>query len=293
MDPFEEFEMKPLSEGLGFHKKAVPLSEQVRKSGLSESQTIGLPTFGPDERPLAAAADQPKSFQDLLRALEKPATGTAKATPQAPKIQITETLPEPGTQQRRQAQHLPLPSTPSGIPRPELPSLTPTKPAATALSKVVEGVGLKRGAADSPMRMIEKVPVAIPSAILDGVVVLALSLVFLVALMTVTKVDLAALIFQTGLDVPTKVAFGLLFISVMLMYVVVVRSLFGRTLGEWTFDFQMGDDQQHRLASYPMKVLWRSLLNVATGVILMPALSLILRRDVLAPLTGLQLYRQK
>ncbi len=37
MDPFEEFEMKPLSEGLGFHKKAVPLSEQVKKSGLAAS----------------------------------------------------------------------------------------------------------------------------------------------------------------------------------------------------------------------------------------------------------------
>ena len=111
--------------------------------------------------------------------------------------------------------------------------------------------------------------------------------------MTVTQVDLTALIFKVGLDVPTKIAFYALFVSVMLMYVVVIRSFFGRTLGEWTFDFQMGNDQQHESALYPVLVLWRCSLAIMTGVILLPILSMIFGRDLLAPATGLQLYRSR
>lgn len=143
------------------------------------------------------------------------------------------------------------------------------------------------------MRMLERASVSVPAAILDGVVIFALSLVFLVTLMTITKVDLATLVFQVGLDMPTKMAFAALFASVMLMYVVVVRSFYGKTLGEWTFDYQMGDDQQQSQTFYPLQVLWRCLLVLGTGMITLPLLSMALGRDLIAPLTGLQLYRSR
>jgi hypothetical protein len=296
MDPFEEFEIKPLTEGLGFHKKSVPLAEQVKKSGLVEAKTAQIPSFAaPGLEPAAApgaksAQQNPQVFADLLKALESPVgkdRGQKSERIEARPL-VTEPLPAPGTSRKRamevEIQRPEAPTFPNLNPRPATPS---------PLNKVVENVGLKRGAADSPVKMLERAPVAFSSAFLDGIVVFALSLVFLVALMTITQVDLASLVFRAGLDVPTKAAFVALFVSVMMMYVVVARSFFGRTLGEWTFDFQMGDDQQHKSAAYPLRVLLRSFFIVLTGVILFPVLSFVLNRDLLAPLTGLQLYRQR
>ncbi|MGE0763307.1 MAG: hypothetical protein AB7N80_08515 [Bdellovibrionales bacterium] len=299
MDPFEEFEIKPLSEGLGFHKKSVPLSEQVKKSGLAEAYSVQIPslTQADKEKLQSNTSSKPQAFADLLKALESPASARAPAPmrPMVPapvaasELMITEPLPAPGTAKKKAVEvEIPRPQGP------EFPTLNPARPSnTTPLSKVVENVGLKRGAADSPMRMLERASVSIPSAVLDGVVVFALSLMFLVTLMTITKVDLAALVFQVGMDVPTKVAFGVLFASVLLMYIVVVRSFYGRTLGEWTFDHQMGDDQQQMQALYPVQVMWRAVLIMATGVITIPLLSMIFGRDLLAPLTGLQLYRSR
>jgi len=298
MDPFEEFEIKPLSEGLGFHKKTATLSEQVKKAGLSESQSMKVPTLGIGEQGELKPSTRPQTFDDLLKALETPvrpkSTAPAQPTISAPsafagtnELKITEPLPAPGAARKKAMEiEIPPPVTP------DFPTLNP-RPVQTPLSKVVENVGLRRGAADSPMRMLERSSASIPSAILDGVVVFAMSLIFLVALMTITKVDLARLVFSVGLDMPTKVAFAVLFGSITLMYVVVVRSFFGRTLGEWTFDHQMGDDQQHEKISYPFKVLWRAVLIMGTGVVVLPLLSMAIGRDLLAPLTGLQLYRSR
>jgi hypothetical protein len=288
-DPFEEFEIKPLSEGLGFHKKSVPLSEQIKKSGLTESRTAQVPSLTMEEREkIQPSGNRPQAFTDLLKALESPVGPKERQPVRTEAVRVTEPLPAPGSSKKR--------ATDMEIHRPEtptFPSLKVQRPMHSPLNKAIENAGLKRGAADSPNRMLERAPVAIPSALLDGIVIFALGLVFLVALMTITKVDLATLIFRTGLDVPTKVAFGALFGSVLMMYVVVARSFFGRTLGEWTFDYQMGDDQQHKSATYPLRVLLRSILAVLTGVVVLPLLSLILNRDLLAPLTGLQLYRQR
>lgn len=292
MDPFEEFEIKPLSEGLGFHKKTTTLSDHVKKSGLPAANSRQVPSFTNEDQAKIKPSNRPQAFEDLLKALERPVSdraGVRTAAKAGPSI--TEPLPGPSASPRRASMANPDIEMPRPV-TPEFPSLNP-RPMHSPLSKTVESVGLKRGAADSPLRMLERASASFSAAALDGVVIFALSLIFLVALMTITNVDLGRLVFSVGLDMPTKFAFTVLFLSVMLMYVVVVRSFFGRTLGEWTFDLQMGDDQQHERAIYPLMVLWRSALVVATGVVLFPLLSLALGRDLLAPLTGLQLYRQR
>lgn len=313
MDPFEEFEIKPLSEGLGFHKKTVPLAEQVKKSGLAEANASQIPTLSNSDREKMQPSPRPQAFADLLKALEAPVSPRSAATPAPPltapgpslraqaqhnsqlmssmmssDLMITEPLPGPGSSQKKKAIDIEMPR-PTG---PEFPNLNP-RPLTSPLSKVVENVGIRRGAADSPVRMLERAAVSVPAAVLDGVVIFALSLMFLVTLMTITHVDLATLVFQVGLDVPTKLAFVALFASVTLMYIVVVRSFYGKTLGEWTFDHQMGDDVQYNQALYPLLVLWRCVLVLGTGIFTLPLLSLITRRDLIAPLTGLQLYRSR
>ena len=98
--------------------------------------------------------------------------------------------------------------------------------------------------------------------------------------------------FSLTQDLTAQISAIMLFVVVLQIYVVTSRSLFGCTLGEWTFDCQMGTDPQQKDGYYPMQVLWRSLLTIGTGVILIPLLSFISRRDLARYLTGLQLYRR-
>ena len=133
---------------------------------------------------------------------------------------------------------------------------------------------------------------SLPSALLDFIIVLALALVFLTSLLTVTKVDLNVVLKNLSADVMTQVSLGVMFVTIMQMYVVIARSFFGRTLGEWTFDLQIGSDAEQKAQSYPLRVAARSLLVTATGLFALPLISLILRRDLPGSLCGARLYRQ-
>ncbi len=90
----------------------------------------------------------------------------------------------------------------------------------------------------------------------------------------------------------TQISLGVLFVAVMQMYAIIARSFFGRTLGEWTFDLQIGRDEEQKLESYPLRIALRSLVTTVTGLVLLPILSLILGRDLAGWLSGVQLYRQ-
>ncbi|NJL25897.1 MAG: hypothetical protein HC902_12510, partial [Calothrix sp. SM1_5_4] len=95
MDPFDEFEFKPLTDGLGFHKKTVSLKEGLNKSGVLEDELHAVPavvpkalleetlkepaakeaqlrgcSFGPRENPLqrSAVASTDLDFSEPLRA---------------------------------------------------------------------------------------------------------------------------------------------------------------------------------------------------------------------------------
>jgi hypothetical protein len=291
MDSVDDFEIKPLTDGLGFHKKASSLSEHVKRSGIIESQSAQVPGFAPGEllsKPFQSAPPPPQAFADLLRALEKPQGPRTEPRPApSPEVRIFQPLPSPSNERPSQPElKIPRPATP------DFPALS-RRPQATPLAQVVENVGLKRGAADSPMRMLESATVSIPSALLDGIIIMALTLVFLMALMTITKVDIISLFVQQGISGAVKLALASLTAAIWMMYVVVARSFFGSTIGEWTFDLQIGDDRQQRQAVYPLKVFWRSVLVLATGIVVLPIFSMAVGRDLLAPLTGLQLYRRQ
>ncbi|MCB0410891.1 MAG: RDD family protein [Bdellovibrionales bacterium] len=275
MDPFDEFQFKPLTEGIGFHKKTSPLKESTKKTQMVEDQLHKMmPEPPPDMMIDSSRPAKSKSvgYQDLLKATEIP-VGVPASRAQEPQ-------PEP--------MRNPIPP-----PKPIIPPF-PIKGRMNDKSFVDQDkadTGVRRGAADNPGGGLQPASVCLRSAIIDLVFVMALSLVFLVSLLSVTKVSMASVFANSKVDTPTQVAVFLLFLAVMQMYVVVSRSFFGRTLGEWTFDHQMGNQSQQSSPYYPLRVMWRSLLVTITGVFVIPILSFILRKDLAAPLTGLQLYR--
>jgi hypothetical protein len=310
MDPFDEFEFKPLTDGLGFHKKTSSLKDAAQKTSLvADELNRAVPEPPPHSLMGEASPMKAKSvdvYEDFLKALEKPAvktdgrtfrTGKEKPMESRPTLGVEITEPLPRTKKETSAPLIDQEPSPFKNPiyPPASPSIgkVPLKGGLGDKSFIEESTGVRRGAADSPMGGLEKAPVCVRSAILDLVFVIALSMVFLISLLLVTKVSLSNVVANAQVDRTTQLSMLLLFVAVMQIYVVVARSFFGRTLGEWTFDHQMGSIEQQASPFYPLKVAWRSIIITLTGVVVLPALSFIIRRDVAAFLTGLQLYRQR
>jgi hypothetical protein len=301
MDPFDEFEFKPLTEGLGFHKKAVSLKEGLKNSGVLEDELQTVPTSIPkgllDELP--PAPTKKHSFDDVLSALEKTPLNRKKSDPVGD-LTFTEPLPrEPKA--KKEAMEVELPKAPpvqSPFPRPEAYKQPGTGLGKDQIKKIpgqseLAGVGTRRGAADSPQRKLIPATMSLASAALDLIICVSIALVFVAVTLTVTKVDLNAVLGNLSHDVMTQISLGVLFITVMQLYVVVARAFFGATLGEWTFDLQVGQDEEQMQNSYPLKVAIRSLLNIVTGIVLLPLVSAMLGRDVAGQLSGVKLYRQR
>lgn len=131
------------------------------------------------------------------------------------------------------------------------------------------------------------------AGLVDGVLVIAVGIIFLVALLVVTKVDLMAVLTSSEIDHLTQISLIVLFATVLQLYIVASRSFFGSTIGDWAFDVALGKPEQQERWSFPFLVLWRSVVVTATGIILLPLMSAIVRQDLAYYLTGLQLYRNE
>lgn len=286
-DLFEEFEFKPLTDGLGFNKKAQATHQALSTSAtnLTTDDILGSPS------PKASK----KKFEDVLATLEK-STLPKAPTPAASSLEFVDALPR---EPREKANVPPLTSTSqihasAGI---TMPTISPF-PSMDVYKKMKQpneapAIGIRRGGHDSMAPALEAIPVSFSSACLDLIMIFALFLIFLVSLLLVTNVELSSVIHHIENNSATKISMIVLCLTVMQIYVVLSRSFFGRTLGEWTFDMQMGRNEDHKNESYPLRILGRSLLVTATGIITLPILSLIFNQDLAARWTGVQLYRQK
>ncbi len=292
MDPFDEFEFKPLTDGLGFHKKSVSLKEGLKKTGVIEDQMHTVPLT----MPKGFLEDAPKvvskqyAFDDVLSALEK----TPLSRSATKDLQFTEALPRESDKRQATEVEMPRPRQ-SPFPLPDAykgpnPEAKAKAPAPAFADK--PSVGTRRGAADSPHRKLLPASFSFSSALLDLIIVSAFTMVFVIALLMVTKVDLNLVVRNLDRDLMTQISLGVLFVAVMQMYVVIARSFFGRTIGEWTFDLQLGSDDEQTQESYPLRVAARCLINIFTGLIVLPILSALFDRDIAGSLCGVRLYRQ-
>lgn len=289
MDPFDEFEMKPLTSGLGFHKKAVNLGEEVKKAKLTEDTVRrSVPSSPPEDLLDVEAQKATDTLDELLASLKMPEeTINEKIESRLPDLEISEPLPRKDLKRRA----LDIEPAIDPISQPEIGFEDET--IVEEAPRLRHSVGTRRSGHSSPIGRLVARPMSFASATLDSLVVLALSLVFLLSLLLVTKVNLLTVYRNAQNDFLTQLSVVALYLAVMQIYVVISRSFFGKTLAEWTFDLQMGDDEQQKKAIYPLLILWRSLVVTLTGVVILPLLSFITRKDIASYFTGLQLYRKK
>jgi hypothetical protein len=296
MDPFDEFEFKPLTDGLGFHKKSVTLKEGLKTSGVLQDALQPLPSSMPKMQADDAITSVKKTtFEDVISSLEKPARSArvseaVAAAAASADLKITEPLPRQPKGKKAMEIETPRPVQ-SPFPQPAAYKSPAIKVKKVPTQSQLSSVGTRRGAADSPQRKLMPVTLSFESAVLDLIIVMGLTLVFMVSLLVVTKVDLNVVFRNLNADYMTQVSLGVLFLAVMQMYVVISRSFFGKTLGEWTFDLQMGEDQEQRMEVYPLKIAARSFLVTITGLVLLPLISAVLGRDIAGQVTGIRLYK--
>lgn len=290
MDPLDDFEFKPLTEGLGFHKKSVNLKEQVKEAGLVEKSMPKNPPTAPTHSKDAVSRSAAQALDELLKTLDAPSNPAAQMRQK--NLEITEPLPRT-SDKKATSFEMPIPGPVAPpIPMPGTDAVISTKKPHVQLN-LKQSTGTRRSAADSPSSLLVAVPASFPSAILDAIVVLALTMIFMTALVSVTKVDVLNLMMNSQQDVTTQGSLVMLYLAVWLMYSVIARSFFGRTLGEWTFDHQLGSTQDQQQALYPLKVVARTLVTLITGIVVLPLVSLLMGQDLAGRISGVQLYQQK
>jgi hypothetical protein len=91
-------------------------------------------------------------------------------------------------------------------------------------------------------------------------------------------------------DHGTQIGVVLLVYSVSQLYLILSRSFFGQTLGEWSMDTQVGLPKEQEQISYIFKLISRTLVLTLTAFFILPLLSMIFGKDLAGRAASLKLY---
>jgi hypothetical protein len=258
MDPFEEFEFKPLTEGLGFHKKKASATQKnadldttfeitkpgakLKQTGLSLLEEEGVDPLRP---PL------PRKNNSASPAVEPEPSSTSSAVDE-----ILKTL-----QKNRRLDF-----------------------ENQAAQKVASQTASKDEYKPDTWNF--------SSAFLDSMLVVAASLLCMIVVLMITKADLIANLSNPDADGMIYLStFGLL-ATVSFIYLVVNRMFIGSTPGEWAFEQRIGKPEEMKDALYSVRILARSALVIITGFIVLPIISALLNRDLAGEITGATLLKK-
>lgn len=288
----EDLQFKPLTEGLGFHRKVDQIKADRNMSKVaSDSLSKTLPVT-PAKKPLSPSGD--KSVYDSISKLisSLPPTMDFEDQEQVKPVAKKEVAPThfqpltgPGFAQKSQ---MPEPGTPAHpaqiVPKPQPINRTPKKFEVPRNAAVPASIRQTELSASK-----ERVSLGLPIVIIDAMVVAGVAILCLVAILLLTNVNLVSLLSDSRTTLSTRTDIGMLFLFVLHFYLLASRSFFGATLGEWAFELEMGTEAQRKRGLYPYQVLWRGILVTLTGFITIPILSFLVQKDLLHSLTGLKL----
>ncbi len=258
MDPFEEFEFKPLTDGLGFHKKKSPTPEPTlnRKEARSEKQSYFLQDKGLDLiedtaiDPLRSPLPRKKHSSNPLILTTPP----NKSSDASAVDEILKTL-----QNNRRFE------------------------IANEKTKVLSG----------PRKETYKLSYwSFSAALLDGMLITAASLLCMIILLVITKVDLMSNFMRPDAEGMIYFATTSIFVLITSVYLLINRIFLGCTPGEWAFDQTLGKPEDVGTTNYSLRVVLRTVVTVLTGFVTLPLLSLLLQKDLSGQITGLCLYKK-
>lgn len=254
-DPFEEFEFRPLTEGLGFHGKAAPAA----RSGKSGDQSSG------GENPAFIEINENRS-----------------AAPQADRaVADLPTLKSPLPRKRQDSKE----QTP--------PATKKVEDLLSNLQKKPYDFETTESGEAEKQKVVFQSPANYDysALVLDAMLLVAGFLTCLIVLLMVTKIDLVESFTETESSLVLGGSLASLFLFLTWIYLVVNRVFLGATPGEWVFDRRLGRTEQMGTFKFVGQVLARSTLVILTGLILIPLASLIMNKDLLGKWLGLELHQ--
>ena len=284
-----------LTDGLGFHRKPEKLArnaskeKKITKINTSDSeQMIDHLIEKTEEKKQTAKASLSYTSVESRPTPQSPISYTSKNTfnDLSPKNSFPSSLKNRSSGKYFTPSLPKLSSTPSNA---QTPLLSP------ALAKIFESkntTDTQKSSLFETKDSLKPVPISLASIMVDFVFVFALSLILLSSLIRTTNMNIYALLEGLKTNFNSQLACIVSILSLIQMYVLITRSFFGCTLGEWTFNLQMGTNQNIKKSTYPFLVLWRACLIFITGFVFLPILSFLLQKDISYPFTGIQLYKK-
>lgn len=256
VDPFEEFEFKPITEGLGFHREQKNLTQKTastQKEFLSEESKSLLSTPLPSKKNNTSSS----SVSSLMFEAETN-NSLNRSTDVVDEI---------------------------------LRNIQSTKTTNKSIQAVTQEA-FKASAAKQTKMELKKSSVLMSAIFLDMMLVFASTLLCLVLLLAVTKVDLLSNLKNPDEQGFIYISTFSLLLTVGLVYYSCYRSFLGATPGEWAYDQRIEANTSKQEGLYTFKIVLRSLIIIATGVIFLPFFSWILKKDLAGDLIGLNLVRK-
>lgn len=245
-DPFEEFEFKPLTDGLGFHQKP------------------------------GATNNSPLKSRDLDFSDSPPAVNPFKSTLPRRDSNTTTTVTQAST---------------TG-------TISPVDDILNNLHKnrkmEIELDRQQRQELRNPKKTITwkaSSPKASP-LLLDGMLITAASLLCMITMLIITRVDLVANLSNPDTEGLIYLSTFSLFAGVAFIYMVVHRVFLGYTPGEWAYDVRLGTPEAQTTPMYTVRVVARQLLVTVTGLFLLPVLGFLVGKDLTGQIVGLPLFRK-
>lgn len=249
-----DFEFKPITEGLGFHRKVKSIRDEIDGANLAREE---LAAQIPGANRVNLQNEKEKTLADLMSSLNSKMDFVAAQPPKADSTVQTKSNTNLGLDKNTQ------------------------KKVAVAATQTQE------------IRDMHLCPISFSfsAMIFDAVMAFGLSLLFLIALVVATDMDLNRLLQATSMYTMNQIGLAVLYIAVAQLYVISSRAFAGQTLGEWAFDVQLGTREDQEQATFPLLVFARAILISITGVIILPLIALIFGTDYAAKILSLRLYR--
>lgn len=322
MELKDEFEFKPINEGLGFHKKKPSISLDLDIEDTQHpSKSMNKAHFDQSEAPRHQTPSQNQQRPiESHSALQRQKTEVMSPVITDPNIQFDSEIDqrtfneapslfpydmESDIFSRTRTTQVPAIDEAMDRPSPEIShpvqpaplSQHPTSTADTAKQAVNRANAAKADvlpqAAYAPQKSLQLQDASphLGAYLLDLFVIFGLANIFVMPLILITGIDLSYILTNAQSDPALQISLAILCLAVLNFYLMTSRSFFGATLGEWACDLSLGNDAKKQSPIYPILVALRCVVMTVTGIVTLPFLGLLTQRDLLGRLCFVRLNK--
>ena len=128
------------------------------------------------------------------------------------------------------------------------------------------------------------------SAFIDTLVLTSISCFSLIMFSFLMKTSARDVFRSISIEPTVTQMFLLSFLFSFWAYMIMMRVFMGASLGEWSCQLRLGQPIQRIKPGYTLRVMARTTILLLTGVVVLPFLSLIFKRDLLGDITGIRIY---